>query len=266
MESLRELNQICQKPRYKETGNWMVRHILRDAALPITWLLLHTPVTANQVTLASLIIGLAGIMCFAVPSKFIFLIGALLLQCWYLLDHVDGQIARYRKTASLTGRFFDFMTHHIIHGVIFFSLSLYCFQVTGASYFMVWGFIASFSMTLFNLSHDTKYKTFFERLQQLPNLTIKIREQQKESAELTATKVSLRKLFSILHKMSEIHVFMNILTLTAVVQFAVGWFGDLRFLIFLIYGCIAPFLALTKITYLIIKREIDSEFVSNFNQ
>src|SRR5437762_1650191 len=104
VESLKELNRICQKPRYREVGNWMVRYVLRDLALPFTWLLLHTPVTANQVTLASLVVGLFGISLFAATSNASFLTGTLLLQLWYLLDHVDGQIARYRKTACLSGR------------------------------------------------------------------------------------------------------------------------------------------------------------------
>src|SRR3989338_3961306 len=108
VESLKELNNICQKPRYKEVGNWMVRNILRDAALPITWALLHTPVTANQVTLASLGIGLFGILLMAFVGKGWFLLGALLLQAWYLLDHVDGRNTPHPPTTPLPRRFFFF--------------------------------------------------------------------------------------------------------------------------------------------------------------
>ena len=104
MESLKELNVICQKPDYKTKGNWYVRTILRDAALPVTWLLLHTKITADQVTLASLAVALLGMIALALPGTGWFVAGVLLLQLWYYLDHVDGQIARYRKTVSLTGR------------------------------------------------------------------------------------------------------------------------------------------------------------------
>ena len=142
----------------------MVRKILRPAALPITWMLLHTPVTADQVTLAALLIGIVGLLLFAAVSKSLFLAGAILLQLWYLLDHVDGQIARYRKTACLTGRFFDFMMHHIIHGILFFTLSFYCYSATGHVFFLILGFIVSFMMTLFNLVYDAKCKTFIEKL------------------------------------------------------------------------------------------------------
>jgi len=194
MESLKELNSICQKPRYKEVGNWMVRHILRDAALPITWLLLHTPITANQVTTLSLVIGLLGMVCVSAPATSSFLLGVVLIQVWYLLDHVDGQIARYRKTASLTGRFFDFMTHHVIHGVIYFSLGFYVYLLGGSVWFIIWGFFASICMMAFNLVHDTKYKTFFEELAKLQSIEIASGDgEEDDSSYRVLSKVGLSK-------------------------------------------------------------------------
>ena len=68
VEPLNELNRICQKPDYKKTGNWYVRHIVREAALPMTWLLLHTRITANQVTAVSLAASLLGMISLAIPG------------------------------------------------------------------------------------------------------------------------------------------------------------------------------------------------------
>ena len=263
VESLKELNRICQKPRYKEVGNWMVRHILRDAALPVTWLLLHTPITANQVTLISLIIGLVGIVFFMFSSPF-FLIGALLLQLWYLLDHVDGQIARYRKTASLTGRFFDFLMHHIIHISILFSLGVYSFFLTGQFLFVLWGFASSVALLAFNLIHDVKYKTFFERLVALEK-PFSIRPPSECKATSGAKEFSgSRKVFSVLHKTCEVHVLMNVLALAALLQVLTPISLDLRFFLFLVYGIIAPSLAVVKFSYLIRGKKMDEEFQSRF--
>ena len=265
VESLKELNQICQKPRYREAGNWMVRHFLRDAALPLTWLLLHTAVTANQVTTASLFLGLLGILLFALPSKALFLTGVALLQIWYLLDHVDGQIARDRKTASLSGRFFDFMTHHIIHGTVFFSLGLYGYQKTGSLFFVIWGFFSSFSIMIFNLTQDAKYKTFFEKLGTLK--TVKVTERGGLQQSPVGEKPSpLRMIFTTLHKVCEIHVLMNILTVAALLEFFFNLPCDLRFLIFLWFGVAAPFLMAGKVIYLIITKKIDREFDELFQE
>ena len=263
VESLKELNLICQKPNYKKVGNWMVRRILRDAALPVTWLLLHTPITANQVTFISLIVGLIGIVCFAFPAKSVFLIGALLLQLWYFLDHVDGQIARYRKTASLSGRFFDFMTHHVIHSVAFFSLGFYCLLVSGAAFFLVWGFLTSLGITLFNLTFDVKYKTFFERLVTAKTITV---ESSATGSDFPLKRRGsfFRNAFSLCHKISEVHVLMNIVTIAAFLQFFTPIPIDLRFLLFTLYGIVVPFITTTKIIYLISAKKIDQEFNSLF--
>jgi len=264
VESLKELNQLCQKPQYTTVGNWMVRHILRDLALPITWLLLHTSVTANQVTLFSLVIGLGGIFLFAFPPTSAFLAGALLLQFWYLLDHVDGQIARYRKTACLSGRFFDFLTHHVIHGMIFFSLGFYAFHVTGQLFFVVWGFLASMAMTFFNLTHDTKHKTFYEKLISFKAVQIQAAESAVSVSGPPKSAGVSQKVFSFLHKVSEIHVLMNILTAAALLEIALKLPIDLRFCLFVFYGLAAPLIAVTKITYMIIYRKIDQEFENQF--
>lgn len=266
VESLKELNRICQKPRYKETGNWMVRNFEREAALPLTWLLLHTSITANQVTLISLWVGLLGILLFSFASHGAFLAGTFLLQFWYLLDHVDGQIARYRKTACLTGRFFDFLTHHLIHGVIFFSLGVYCFKKTGHFIFIPWGFLTSIAMTTFNLIHDTKYKTFFEALSKMKRIRIKEESPSPPSCGAKSDPNVLKEGFSFLHKVCEIHVLMNILTVAAIFEAMLKGPLDLRFLLSVIYGIVVPLICVVKAIYVIRYRVVDESFRNTFEE
>lgn len=267
VESLRDLNRICQKSRYKEVGNWMVRHWIRDAALPITWLLLHTKITADQVTLISLFVGVGGVVLLAVPSSVFFLAGGLLLQLWYLLDHVDGQIARYRKTDCLTGRFFDFITHHLIHGIVFFGLGVFCFQSAGHSLFpLIWGFVTSLSMMMFNLSYDAKYKTFFERINRMKRVEVLSFGEGCLSQGPRPEKDFRKTVFSIVHKACEIHVLMNTLTIAAFLQIVLKWPFDLRIVLLAFYGIAVPFVAITKIAFWLSRREIDSEFESNFRE
>ncbi len=270
VESLRELNNLCQKPDYKTKGNWYVRTILRDASLPVTWLLLHTRVTANQVTLVSLAVSFAGMVFLAIPGTGAFLTGAVLLQFWYYLDHVDGQIARYRKTACLTGRFLDFMTHHIVHTALFFAMGFYVFAISQNVFFVIWGFIASLAISVLNLVHDVKYKTFFERLESVRTaqsviLKPKAEESQPETLRKKATQDDAgagnvpKRIFSFLHKFCEIHVMMNILSLAALSQLFVKGF-DLRIMLFLIYGVLALILAITKLIHIIKTLAIDEEY------
>lgn len=266
MESLSELNKIVQKPDYKKTGNWMVRTFLRDAALPCTWLLLHTPVTANQVTLFALLTGLLSAVFLAVKGPGFFLTACLLLQLWYYLDHVDGQIARYRKTAGVTGRFFDFLMHHVIHGAVLFALGFYCALRLESPFYYFWAFSVSFSMSLFNMLHDIKSKAFIEKL--LQGNVWKINDEKKTvSADTSASQKESslpKQIFSLLHKLCEIHVLMNIMTGLAVFSVITGAVFDARKILFCFYGFVIPVITIVKISFVILHRKIDEEFEDAF--
>jgi len=264
VESLRELDRICQKPRHKEVGNWMVRKILRPAALPLTWLLLHTSVTANQVTLAALIVGLLGVVLLAaVPSVF-FLISVLLLQSWYLLDHVDGQIARYRKTSSLSGRFFDFLMHHLIHGLLPAGLAWYSYAVSGNLFWLALGFPAVVGMIFLNLIQDVKCKVFVEKIISNEAGPVQAAASSGETAETGApSKAPLASAVSIAHKIAEMHVLMNLLTLAALFENFL-WPGPWRFYFFVFYAVLVPGLVALKCFYWITRRKIDEEYLSLF--
>ncbi len=261
VEPLRDLNAICQKPNYKTVGNWMVRHILRDAALPVTWLLLHTPVSAHQVTTIALITGLFGSVLLGFPGSFFLGSSVIALQLWYLLDHVDGQIARYRKTASLSGRFYDFIMHHLIHAAAFFFLSLSTFLTTGSVFYLILGFFLSLSALTLNLIHDVKYKTFFEALEKNDGSMVHLKH-----SDVPGTVSSKKKnLFvSSLHKLSEMHVFMNLLTAGALAECFFLPTLNVRHFLFLFYAVSLPVLAAAKIYFWISRSKVDREFAYRF--
>ncbi len=267
MDSLSELNKICQKPDYRKKGNWMVRTFLRDAALPCTWLLLHTPVTADQVTFFALLTGLLGCLFLALPGTGCFLGAVFLLQLWYYLDHVDGQIARYRKTSCLTGRFFDFLMHHLIHAAAVLGLGLAFSQTaklgTPGCFLAV---LVSFFMTFFNLLHDIKSKAFVEKLQQSEAAVITPRtnaEQKNTGMSASEPAPLAKRLFSFLHKSCEIHVLMNVLTAFALAELLVFKDG-LRIISYLYYGPVIIVITILKFTYVISRRKIDEEFQNTF--
>lgn len=265
VESLKELNKICQKQNYKTQGNWMVRNVLRDAALPLTWVLLHTPISANQVTLIALMIGILGEFLFIGASPGAFLAGALFLQLWYLLDHVDGQIARYRKTATLSGRYFDFLMHHIIHGVLYFFLGVYCYRETHQLFWLFLGFMTSFDIVLFNLSYDITSKAILERIRQMGKIAVKKDLNTVEDKSNSEISISWpKRIYSLLHKSCEIHVAMNLLTLFAVLDFIFKGMLHTRFLAFVYYALCVPSITLIRFWHVIQTKKVDQEFEEKF--
>lgn len=216
LSSLTEFSRVCQKPNYKTQGNWMVRTFLRDWAVPCSWLLFQINISANQVTAFSIAVALIAAGLISHPSALVFGIGTVLLQVWYYLDHVDGQLARAYGTASLTGRFFDFVMHHIVHGAVSFCCGLYLFWFFDSVIFIYLSGLATVMMMGFNLIFDAKYKTYIEFLQKEPGFTSVV-SVLSEKKQKRVSQSALRFLFSFLHKANEIHVMMNVLTGVALI-------------------------------------------------
>jgi phosphatidylglycerophosphate synthase len=271
VESLKKLNPICQKPHYKKVGNWMVRNITRDMALPLTWLLLHTPISANGVTLAGMILVLGAGACLASTSPSIFLIGALLFQFWYLLDHVDGQIARYRKQSSLTGLYFDFLSHYVTNSVIFFGFGLHVYFATDRFETILLSFLGSLSYALLQSFFDCKYRAYYAALCALEGREVRVLGGASD-AKGEKTLPGLRKVFSLLYKLCEIHVFMNLLTLVAVFNFwnrEIHFFGvrtSFPIVMFGFYSVLLPLIVSVRIGYAVARRSIDRDFEKEFVQ
>jgi hypothetical protein len=68
-----------------------------------------------------------------------------------------------------------------------------------------------------------------------------------------------------MHKLCEIHVMMNLLTVLALLQ---GWGGaaDFRRLFLIFYGFLAPVVMAFKITHILRNRKIDSDYRAAFDE
>lgn len=75
---------------------------------PLTLLLVnHTDITPNSITIGSIICRVVTMIAFATATKEGYIIGALAYYVAYLLDCMDGAVARLRKMSSEFGRFLD---------------------------------------------------------------------------------------------------------------------------------------------------------------
>jgi CDP-alcohol phosphatidyltransferase-like enzyme len=118
------LRSICQGEKVRRDRRpWYV--LSRQVSIRLTWVLLHTPVTANQVTLVSLLLTLAAAVLLAMPAPALALAGALALVIHYFLDKVDGEIARFRGVFSLTGVYMDELSHNFAYAGTFAGLGIH---------------------------------------------------------------------------------------------------------------------------------------------
>ena len=114
MESIKELRVMLQT-------NVLGHPILqRVPSIYITRLLLPTPVTSIQVSVAMIVVGvLAG----AIISLGYIWEGLALLYVSLVLDAVDGEIVRYKKTFSMRGVYLDLVNHLVVFEAFFLGLT-----------------------------------------------------------------------------------------------------------------------------------------------
>jgi hypothetical protein len=86
---------------------WVDLHFFRPIGIRIARALAPTRVSPDQVTLWSLIIGLAAGHCFVYSSAWMNVLGFALFIVSDLFDSADGQLARLRGTSTQFGRILD---------------------------------------------------------------------------------------------------------------------------------------------------------------
>lgn len=162
--TLSELRAVVQKPRHREIGNWLARRVGRPSAVYGTWLAVRLGGSAHQITFAALVVGLAGAGALATGDRLGFVAAAALGHLAFWLDHVDGQVARWRETASLDGVYYDYMMHHVVNMAVGFALGFGLAVRTGRIEWAAVGFAIALGWTVLSLHNDCRYKAFFERL------------------------------------------------------------------------------------------------------
>jgi len=160
LESIRELRQICQgSPHVKNNDTRHAALVARRVSIYFTWLLLHTPISANQTTLLFIVLGICASAFFVPGDYWLSLAGAGLLQVWFVFDCVDGEIARYRKSSSVTGSYFDLMAHDIVNPVLFGCLSYGVYNRFSNPAIFAFGLSAAVSLLLIKLTWLNKVRT-----------------------------------------------------------------------------------------------------------
>lgn len=104
------LRRVLQKPKTEQSAwGWL---FTRRISIYVTLLLSRTPVTPNQLTFLSIVLGVTAGLLWTAGGHLYFIAGGILFQLMYLLDCVDGELARYKNMSSPKGAYLDFIGHY----------------------------------------------------------------------------------------------------------------------------------------------------------
>lgn len=105
------------------------KYIYRPLSKPLTLLLLHTPITPNQVTIFVGILGLIGCVLTALPGQAMLVWGALLVFIAGVIDGCDGEIARLKLQSSPIGAWLDTIVDEITSVAYFIAIGYHTYAL-----------------------------------------------------------------------------------------------------------------------------------------
>lgn len=106
LEKVKEVYRKSLKPK----DSLFNLYVARPLAAPIVVALEKTPITPNQVTFLSITCMCVAVALYCSVSGWLgLLLGTLALECAYLLDCTDGQLARLTGRSSPVGAALDFL-------------------------------------------------------------------------------------------------------------------------------------------------------------
>ncbi|MEQ1833996.1 MAG: CDP-alcohol phosphatidyltransferase family protein, partial [Candidatus Eisenbacteria bacterium] len=201
MLNARDIREVCQAGKDRDPG-WYRIH--RRLSIHLTAVLLSTPVTLNQVSLLMMGAAVLGAVLCVPDDLRVNVVGALLLYLSFLLDKVDGEMARWRGQPSVLGILLDRFHHRLAEPLLFLAVGVRAWQATGSTAPVI---AALASMLAANIIEET---------QQLPAFIAAKHARETKSWPLSA-RVPSAGLLRVAAVMRSLKTFRMFLTLIPIV-------------------------------------------------
>ncbi|EDP99766.1 CDP-alcohol phosphatidyltransferase family protein [Shewanella benthica] len=124
--------------------------------------------TPNKITLISFITAVIAAVFIVIGGVQNFIIAAILIHLSHVFDCMDGQIARYRKTSSISGCYYDKLTDQIQVFIWFSAIAYAAFMQSGS---VAPVFLALVGIAFYSLRGYSKYVTIYLEASQVNDST-----------------------------------------------------------------------------------------------
>ena len=128
--TLDEIKKKCSEERYFAYDSLQDRMFV-PLALHLVWLFVRLGVSGNAVSWLSALVAVLGAFLLTSSDSLVILIGSFGYILWYLLDYVDGAVARFNGKGSVTGQYVDWIMHVIAHVAIIAGIAIGAMKSVG---------------------------------------------------------------------------------------------------------------------------------------
>jgi len=193
--------------------------LARQLGYYLSLALIRTPLSANQVTFISMLVGLTGCAFFMKGELIWNVYGALMLVLSYALDYCDGTIARLKEQCSPVGAAFDDFVDWLVDTAIFAGLGYGTWVSNGEIIWLWLGLIAAAGSTVDYIVDLIRFNPF-TLAQKAAEKEASAEPDEEAEPEDDSPQTFGQKLFFIFHTLSRAEFCFIILILSA---FDVAW-------------------------------------------
>lgn len=145
MITLNELKKICRKKQYH---NWWAKVFSRHFSIYFTYLFIHTPIGPTPITFSQVILAWLAALSLIIWQYQGIIPWIILMQLCFIFDLVDGEVARYKKKASVYGVVLDSFVHVLINPSVYWSIGIFIYLQT----FDLWVICLTIALSVFLIS------------------------------------------------------------------------------------------------------------------
>lgn len=121
--SLKEVKDKSIKDRYFSYDHWL-DHLFAPPAMYVAWACIRMGLSGNVVSWISAFTAVSGAFLLTSDDRLLVFIGSFGYILYYLLDYVDGAVARYNNKGGVSGQYIDWIMHVISHVAIVAGISI----------------------------------------------------------------------------------------------------------------------------------------------
>lgn len=161
--SIREIRMLFQKPFHQEEPYaWLVSR--RISAL-VTFGLQRTSIRPNTITIGALAVGVISGGLLVSDSLLLQILAVLGIQLWYVLDCVDGEVARIREDFSNLGVYLDYLMHYFVDAAVLTAIAIRTVRLGLAEYWTILMILGTVAVILGRVLNDLSFRLLVESQQ-----------------------------------------------------------------------------------------------------
>lgn len=201
---------LSLRERYK--GSYAIYYALYVThffSIRIVRFLYNKSISPNQVTVFSIMLSFVSAFFFSFGSSASCLVGAFLLELFYIFDSVDGQLARAKGLSSYGGKYLDIFCNFLVPPVVLFGVGIGVLKTCDTSFVFYSLWLGCYAVLILQV---------IELLQShLTNIHLSGNQEIGKGQQEKYSSLSLsRKVYSMLYRSCTMPVIMNIVTVTAI--------------------------------------------------